>query len=135
MLAQRARQRPVITALRSLTEMSDTGGESGLYGGRYYWPEDVGTDSSLDSWVQKFVHQGYETTGNRDLEPGFEKIAIYVDTQDNRPSHVALSDGRTWKSKLGKLQDIEHASLDILEGDQEYEYGIVEHILRRSVSR
>lgn len=36
-------------------------------------------------------------------------------------------------SKLGRCQDIEHSSLDLLEGDQHWEYGIVERILRRPI--
>ncbi len=66
-------------------------------------------------------------------EPGFEKVAIYTDLEDFSPGHIALSDGKVWKSKLGRLQDIEHASLDLLEGDQGWEYGIVERILKRKI--
>jgi hypothetical protein len=49
------------------------------------------------------------------------------------PGHIAKSDGRTWKSKLGRYQDIEHTSLDLLEGDVGWEYGIVERILIRPI--
>jgi hypothetical protein len=69
-------------------------------------------------------------TDSRENEAGFEKIAIYVDLTDMLPSHIARSDGVAWKSKPGKLQDIEHLSLDLLEGDQYWEYGIVERILK-----
>ena len=51
------------------------------------------------------------------------------------PSRVAKSDGRVWKSKLGKGQDIEHFSLDVLEGNEADEYGIVERILRRPLKQ
>jgi len=102
----------------------------GLYGGRYRWAEGVDGDG-VDSWVQIFLREGYELTDSRDHEAGYEKVAIYIDLVEMQPSHVAKSDGTTWKSKLGKLQDIEHSSLDVLEGDQHCEYGIVERILRR----
>ena len=78
-----------------------------------------------------FHGQGDELTNNTEIESGFEKVAIYVSLSDMLPGHVAKSDGRVWKSKLGRLQDIEHASLEILEGDRHWEYGIVERILRR----
>jgi hypothetical protein len=103
--------------------------QAGLYGGRYYWPPYI--PDTLEGWVKIFTEQNYELTSNREIEAGFEKIAIYVDLGDMLPSHVAKSDGRIWKSKLGRFQDIEHSSLDLLEGDQRSEYGIVERILRR----
>jgi hypothetical protein len=60
-------------------------------------------------------------------------IPIYVDLVELQPSHVAKSNGTVWQSKLGKLQDIEHASLDLLEGEMEWEYGIVDRVLRRKI--
>jgi hypothetical protein len=87
----------------------------------------------LDGWVEIFTRDGYQLTNNREIEPGFEKVAIYVDLGDMSPGHVAKSDGRTWKSKLGRYQDIEHTSLDLLEGEQHWEYGIVERILCRPI--
>ena len=107
--------------------------ESGLHGGRYDWPEHI--PDTLDGWVKLFMEAGYELTTNSKIEKGFEKIAIYVDLADMLPSHVAKSDGRTWKSKLGRMEDIEHPSLDLLEGDKICEYGIVERILRRPIKK
>lgn len=103
--------------------------QSGLHGGRHYWPPNVG--DTLEAWVEIFTRQGYELTSSRDVESGFEKIAIYLDLTDMLPGHIAKSDGRVWKSKLGRIQDIEHATLELLEGDESWEYGIVERILRR----
>lgn len=105
--------------------------QAGLHGGRYSWPPKV--KDTLAGWVELFTKQGYELTTNREAEIGFEKIAIYVDLGDMLPGHVAKSDGRVWKSKLGRLQDIEHETLDLLEGDQAAEYGIVEKIMRRPI--
>jgi hypothetical protein len=104
---------------------------SGTAWQQYYWPSD--TPDTLDGWTSIFTAQGYELTDNREIEPGFEKAAIYVDLKDLLPGHVAISDGRVWKSKLGRLQDIEQTSLDLLEGDEYWEYGIVEGILRRKI--
>ncbi|MGD1098514.1 MAG: hypothetical protein ABSB35_41860, partial [Bryobacteraceae bacterium] len=76
-----------------------------------------------------------EITTNREVEVGFEKVAIYINLKEMLPGHVAKSDGRSWKSKLGRYQDVEHASLDLLEGDKHGEYGIVERILKRPIRR
>jgi len=55
----------------------------------------------LDARIELFVRDGYEPCNDRrEIEPGFEKVAIYVDLADLKPSHVARSDGRVWKSKL-----------------------------------
>lgn len=102
-----------------------------LHGGRYYWPSRIRQNDSLEAWVELFVNDGYELTGSRDYEPGFEKVAIYVDLRDMLPSHVAKSEGTAWTSKLGGYQDIKHSALDLLEGQQECEYGLVERILKR----
>lgn len=104
--------------------------QAGKNGGAFHWPSNV--NDTLDGWVQLFVDQGYELTSSRDVEPGAEKVAIYVNLKDLTPSHVAISDGTTWKSKLGRIQDISHATLELLEGDGENDYGIVERVLRRA---
>jgi hypothetical protein len=103
--------------------------QHGFYGGRHYWPEDI--PDTLDGWLRMFMQQGYIATDNKDHEVGFEKIAIFIGIEDNRPTHVAKSNGKTWKSKLGRWQDIEHKTLDVLEGDDEWSYGVVERILAR----
>lgn len=102
--------------------------EPGLPGGRYYWPPNLQQQGTVECWVELFTKQGYELVENRDIEPGFQKVAIFVSTEDMSPSHVARSDGGLWKSKLGKGQDIEHISLEVLEGDQHDEYGIVDRV-------
>lgn len=107
--------------------------QAGLHGGRYRWPPKV--SDTLDGWVEIFTSQGYEPTSSREVEKGFEKVAIYLDLTDMLPGHVAKSDGRVWKSKLGRIQDIEHATLDLLEGDRFCEYGIVEKIFRRPITK
>lgn len=107
--------------------------ESGYYGGRYHWPEKI--PDTLEGWTELFVREGYERTDSREIESGFEKVAIYIDFEDMLPGHVAYSNGVVWKSKLGRSVDIEHSSLDLLEGDQRWEYGIVERVLRRPIKQ
>ena len=106
--------------------------EFGIYGGGIYWPD--GLDYSLSSWIRIFTDLGFERTDDRSIEPGIEKIAIYVNLEDFSPSHAAKSDGTIWKSKLGGYQDIDHDSLEVLEGE-EYAYGIVECVLRRPLGQ
>ena len=102
--------------------------ECGRNGGRFYWPDGLG--DSLDDWCQIFVRQGFSVTDNRAVEVGYDKVAIYVDGQ-NDTSHVAITSGDTWKSKLGNYQDISHDTLDLLEGYESCEYGRVAVVLRR----
>lgn len=95
----------------------------------YYWPPGVPRDDSLASWIRAFEMNAYRVCANGKLEPGVEKIAIYVD-EVGSPQHVArqLPDG-TWTSKLGKREDIQHSLLESLAGDL---YGkVVVFMLRR----
>jgi hypothetical protein len=85
--------------------------------------------------VEIFTSSGYEPTDNQEVEPDYEKVAIYVSLATMEFTHVAISDGRTWKSKLGKGQDIEHNTLELLEGDHGDEYGIVDRVLRRQLGQ
>lgn len=64
------------------------------------------------------------------LEDGFEKVAIYA--LSFIVTHMArqLASGR-WTSKLGELEDIEHASPAELEGQK---YGTVVQYMRRAIS-
>lgn len=103
-------------------------------GGRFHWPPSVRPNTSLATVAGIFIADGYRETNDRDAESGYLKVAIYVELDDiDTYSHVALSDGITWKSKLGKGQDIEHDSLDLLEGETSDEYGIVAMILRKAI--
>jgi len=66
------------------------------------------------------------------LEQGFEKVAIYVDEEDDMPSHMARQlESGWWTSKCGNLQDITHQTLSALEGGQDYGYGKVTCIMKR----
>jgi len=90
-------------------------------------------NNSVVAVTEIFTSDGYQPTDNPEIELGWEKIAIYVSLRDFEFSHVARSDGKVWKSKLGKGQDIDHYSLDVLEGDEADEYGIVDRILKRQI--
>lgn len=97
--------------------------------GGYYWPPTVPPVHSLPSFVAAFAVLGYEPCPNAHPEPGIEKLALYAD-EHGLPTHVArqLPSG-TWTSKLGTSEDLEHDTLEALEGVL---YGrVVQHLRRR----
>jgi hypothetical protein len=95
-----------------------------------YWSAGVLREETLVAFQQAFTSLGYLPCASDELEAGFEKVAVFADA-DGFPTHAArqLTTGR-WTSKLGELEDIEHALRD-LEG---VEYGKVALVLRRAVS-
>lgn len=93
----------------------------------YYWPPGISADT-LEGWKEVFKLHAYHECDSGAFDSDFEKIAIYVDA-DGAPSHVARQTGSgTWTSKLGVSCDIEHETLDSLEGE---EYGTVGAIMQR----
>src|ERR1043165_9532707 len=96
-----------------------------------YWPPGADREESVASFIQAFAILGYERALSGDLEPQFEKVAIFA-SSDGTPTHMArqLRDG-TWTSKVGSLEDIRHREPSGLEGS---DYGIVVVFLRRDRS-
>jgi hypothetical protein len=99
-------------------------------GDRFYWPDGVPQEETVEAYIQAYQTLGYEIGNDDRLEPEYQKIAIYVNAS-GIPTHAArqLPNGQ-WTSKLGWLEDIEH-ELDGLEGDR---YGVVSQILKRSIT-
>lgn len=96
--------------------------------GQGFWPGLVPRQETVDAFTRLFEILGYTRSDTTELEPGFEKIAIYVD-DTGTPKHAArqLPNGE-WTSKLGRLEDIEHTTLEGLTSSQ---YGSVRLILKR----
>lgn len=94
--------------------------------GVFVWPAGVPREATLPAWLQVFSTLGYQPCENGEVDPGFEKIAIFAN--EGVPCHVArqLPSG-LWTSKLGTMEDIEH-DLDGLVGER---YGSVVAFLRR----
>ena len=92
-----------------------------------YWPESAPLEETLPAFIEAFRTRGFVPCESSEVEPGYEKIAIYVDNQ-GVPTHAArqLPNG-SWTSKLGTFEDIEH-TLDGLTGP---EYGRAAQFLRR----
>jgi hypothetical protein len=98
----------------------------------HYWPPEAPEDDHVDSYRRVFELQGYEVCDSPDVEPGYEKVAVYWGRSG---PHAAkqLPDGK-WKSKLGDREDIEHNTLDALETDGVVSaYGKVRYILKRPI--
>lgn len=95
----------------------------------YYWPEGLPVgDYSPENYVAAFESLGFERCSDGSMEPGVEKVAVFVDSL-GRGSHAArlMADG-FWASKLGQWIDIEHEELAGVEGAR---YGHVVAYLRR----
>lgn len=93
----------------------------------YYWPQDATRTCAVKGLIEAFAALGYEHCAERTPEEGYEKVALYA--VGGTWSHAArqLPSG-AWTSKLGGLEDIEHATLDGLCGT---EYGSVVYVMRR----
>jgi hypothetical protein len=88
----------------------------------YYWPEGVERTYSVDILINVYQKHGYSKCQDGKHEAGFEKIAIYG--MNGIYTHAArqLEDGK-WTSKLGELHDIQHESVECLEGEKSMCYG------------
>jgi hypothetical protein len=79
-----------------------------------YWPVD--REETVANFEKAFETLGYKRCEDEHLEAGFEKVALYAD-RGGDPTHMArqLPSG-FWTSKLGDLEDIEHETLEQLNG-------------------
>lgn len=94
----------------------------------YYWPDDAERSYDTNALVSAFKTLGYTEASSAALVKGKDKVAIY--SLRGEFTHIArqLKDGR-WASKLGDLEDIEHTTLESLEGAH---YGATTVILERA---
>lgn len=96
-----------------------------------YWPNDVPRRLTLNNLTTVYTNEGFERCDSSDAEPGYEKIAIYADRR-GLPLHAARQlDSGKWTSKMGGHVDIEHETLEALEG---LKYGTPVRYLRRPVA-
>jgi hypothetical protein len=93
-----------------------------------YWPPGAPREETLDAFESAFAKFGYESCATGNPELGFEKVAIFADS-DGVPTHAArsLPNGR-WTSKLGRREDIEH-ELSAIAGDS---YGSPARFMKRA---
>ena len=98
----------------------------------YVWPDGLPKEpleqESLANFIRAFETEGYLVCDDDEFEIGFEKVAIYVGKTGN-PLHAARStENGKWTSKIGDEEDIEHATLESLEGSL---HGEVKAFLKR----
>jgi hypothetical protein len=95
-----------------------------------YWPTDVTRAETIAAFREAFASLGFVESLSADPQAGYEKIALFANDQAF-PLHAARQqpNGR-WTSKLGELEDIDHALHD-LEGPA---YGKVVLIMHREVA-
>lgn len=93
----------------------------------YYWPPGTPSADSIEGWIKVFHDHGYRDCETDRLENDYEKIAIYQSADG--PEHVARQKASgVWTSKMGKGHDIEHSTLESLEGAT---LGMVVRIMKR----
>lgn len=98
----------------------------------YYWPEHASRTASIVSLVEVFAGLGYEVCDDAGAEPGFRKIALYVDRSGNWTHAAVLLPGGVWSSKLGPDEDISHRAPESLDRAA---YGDVHCFMRRPLGR
>jgi len=96
-----------------------------------YWPDGLARDPSIEAYVELFRRLGFELCNTSETEPGFEKVALFGKAGEFTHVARALESGG-WTSKLGRLEDIEHDSLDSLADDSDDSYGQPLVFLRRA---
>jgi hypothetical protein len=95
---------------------------------RWWWPDDKGIaywpiaerKLTVDCFVKAFETLGYKICLDDALEPGIEKIAIFIGKALDGsmiPTHAALQlPSGEWASKLGPLEDIVHPDVNAVNG-------------------
>jgi len=97
-----------------------------------HWPKDVPSKVTVYAFLCLFRSLDYENCQNGSLEKGFEKVAIYALNNVVKHAAIQLSNGH-WSSKIGIDNiDVEHVTLEALEGPQ---YGKVVRFLRRPIKK
>lgn len=79
------------------------------------WPSGVPRNETIQAFEQAFQALGYARCPNGKHEKKYEKIALYATPLG--PTHAArqLPNGN-WTSKLGDFEDIEHFTVDGVDG-------------------
>lgn len=105
--------------------------------GNWWWPDAAGEDTwpagiaraeTVEAFRDALATLGYVVCDDDQVEPGYEKVALFA--LAGVPKHAArqLSSGR-WVSKLGPSEDIEHGLQDLTG----MVYGSVVLVMKRPV--
>jgi hypothetical protein len=95
--------------------------------GKDFWPEETPSEYTVTALIRAYETRGFVLCTDSAPEESHEKLAIYGHSPEYAHAARQLPDGK-WTSKLGSAEDIEHATLEALEGS---EYGSVLHIMKR----
>jgi hypothetical protein len=96
-----------------------------------YWPFLVSPfDDTITELQRVFESLGFVACPAGDLEPGWNKVALYAISGYYTHAARQLPDGR-WTSKLGNEDDIEHDSPDAVAGGI---YGDIALFMKRQQS-
>ncbi len=96
----------------------------------YTWPDSATRDYTYAALVSAYEAIGFVQCDNENVEPSFEKIALYGSAGSWTHAARQLPTGK-WTSKLGRAEDIEHSCPADLCGA---EYGVVICVMRRQLS-
>jgi hypothetical protein len=98
-----------------------------------FWPIQAHPDDyGISVLEEMFKSLGYKDCGmDASLEPGFEKVALFGSSLYHTHAARQLPNGK-WTSKLGKAEDIEHDSPDIVAGGV---YGELVQVMRRRAAK
>jgi hypothetical protein len=77
----------------------------------WYWPPGIGRAPTAPNFQDAFEGLGYEVCSGGELEPGYEKVAIFEKAGEVEHAARQLPDGR-WQSKLGEHVDITHKGVE-----------------------
>ena len=98
----------------------------------WWWPGNLSCwpirqrTARLEGFIAAFAAVGFEECAAPEIEPGYEKIALY--TRGGFPMHVArIESALLWSSKIGGAELIEHEP-SALDGN---EFGLPTHFFRR----
>ena len=78
------------------------------------WPDDLERDASIGHFIALYERKGFVACVDGAFEIGFEKIALYADASGAFGHAARQLESGLWTSKLGELEDIQHASLESL---------------------
>ncbi len=80
-----------------------------------FWPQDAPFEVTVDAFVTAFGTMGYQVCTGAELEPGIQKVALYM--KEGMPTHMARQlESGAWTSKLGQSYDIQHQEVKSVEG-------------------
>lgn len=100
--------------------------------GGYHWPKGLPREplnkETIKNFISAFETEGFERCADGEFEDRFEKVAIYVN-HIGVPKHAArLLPNGSWTSKMADDEDIEHTTLEVIEG---HSYGKAQVFLKR----